>query len=258
MRRKMLVTSQAVLGAGIIGAFFRKVEMLTIFDPVSGLAREYAVISILLVALSLLIGLKIITYAFSLDKNGQFNVDERIPFPVRTKFSMTVTMVIGVIVAVGSVLNYFMDKEETSVFKAIFAIMGILSGVAIIMISNLSYEKKHGMTGTLSCIITIFLFLWLVMTYTENNTNPALIEYCYKCFALAATTLSFYYAAGHYYGKLTPKRTVVSHFIGVYFCLVTVLDAGNIVQGVLFAALAMLQLINVCAYIRGMPKRVAK
>ena len=48
MRRKMLVTSQAVLGAGIIGAFFRKVEMLTIFDPVSGLARENAVISILL------------------------------------------------------------------------------------------------------------------------------------------------------------------------------------------------------------------
>lgn len=247
MRKKMLITTEAVLIAGIAAAFLRLVEVKTIFEPETGLAKEAATISIILIALTIAVCIKAVLYSASLVKKGHVNVDMAKPFPITSKIAAAVITASGIIIAVGSIANFFLDTEEATVFKALFLLLGIVAGVSIIVM----VQSRNRNPGAWACMPAIFMCYWLVLTYKENNTNPVLLEYCYECLAAASATVSFYYAAGHYYGKLTPKRTIISHLSGVYFCLLTTCNAGNPAQGIMYATLAVYQLVMVCAYIKG-------
>lgn len=246
MRKKKLLTTEAVLFAGIIAAFLRFVEIRTIFEPATGLAVQNSLISILLAILTIAILIKAVWYSISLTANDCIEIKTERPFSI-SKVGVAVISVLGAIIALGSAVNYFLDIKESTLFRALFLILGVLSGISMIVMSN----GKVAKTGTWACIPTLFMCYWLVLTYKENNTNPVLLEYCYRCLAAAAATSSFYYAAGHYYGKISPKRTIVSHLAGIYFCLLTVSDTDNIAQAVMYVALAIYQLIVICAYIRG-------
>lgn len=251
MRKKMILTPIVVFLAGIIGAFLRNKEVNTIFDPETGLAERFAAVSVLLIVLTAAVILISVLYSILAEKKGAFSVDAQRPFPIRSKLTVTVLTIIGVVVILGSVYNYLIDYNETVIFRAGFAILGIFTGAAIISDASAAFKSDERKMGFLMCIATLFMCWWLIMTYKENNSNPVLLEYCYECLGIIAATLSFYYATGSIYGKILPKRTVVTHLLGIYFCMVTAVNAGNIAQGAIFAALAVYQLIRVCAYVRG-------
>ncbi len=251
MRKKFFLTPIVVLILGILGALFRYWEVDTIFDPVTGLAKRYASVSILLIILTAVVILIAVLYARFLDNKGILNIDPKRPFPVNSKLSVTVLTILGVVIMLCSAYNYLIDINETIVFRAVFAVLGIGTGVAIITDASASYKGDESKMGFLFCIATLFMSWWLIMTYKENNSNPVLLEYCYECLGAIAATLSFYYATGHFYGKITPKRTVISHLMGIFFCLVTSLNAGNIAQKIIFAVLGLYLIIRICAYISG-------
>lgn len=267
MRKNMIVIPTA-LAAGIVGMILRFVEVNTIFDASNGLAERYAPISIALVILSVLFA------AFALCsvcgfKKQDVKIDCKNAFPMTNRLAFSAVIVIGVIIVLGSVASagvdilalradlayasYSVERNKILIeiiLKAVFLLLGVGAGASIIKLTTC--KEKNGKTGALAVIPVLFLCFWLVLTYKDNNTNPVLVEYCYKCFAVAAATVSFYYAAGYEYGKVTPRRTIVFHYLGAYFCLVTVLDADDIAQSVMFAVLAVMQLIKCGAFIKGM------
>ena len=95
MRKKMLKTTGAVFAAGIIAAILRMIEVNTIFEPATGLAKEYAFISILLTLLTAAVIAKSVWYGISVVKKNQINVDLQRPFPITSKLAQIAIIIIN-------------------------------------------------------------------------------------------------------------------------------------------------------------------
>jgi hypothetical protein len=256
MRKNVIITSGLTLAAGIAGAFLRCREMNTVFEPGTGLPIKNAPVSMILIGLSVLVIIAAAVYAFAAGK-GISNVKKDDAFNVGSILVLAVVTVCGVIMALGALGNYILDTGEKEIFRIAYLILGAASGVAIIMAALSAYREDSGNYAKLYILPTLFMCLWLVMTYKDNNTNPALVEYSYKCLATAGAAAAFYYEAGYGYGKAAPKRTVAAHIIGAFFCLVALGAAGNIAQAAVFAVTAIVLLVNLCLFVNA-PKEPAK
>jgi hypothetical protein len=235
--------------AGVVGAVLRYIEANTVFEEATGLAVRNAPVSLCLAGLSLLMAAVIAVCSVAIGKKKLATLDVKNAFPMGSIVVLALVTVCGVVISLGAAGNYILDTGEKEIFRIAYSVLGAASGIAVIVAALKSFREDGGNYARLYIIPTVFMCLWLVMTYKDNNTNPVLIEYCYKCLAVCGGTLAFYYAAGHGYGKPAPKRTVATHLIGAYFCLVTVSDAGNIAQAAVFGATAIVLLVNVCLYV---------
>ena len=249
MRKKNVIVPALFFAVGIVGMILRKVQLETIFDPVSGLANPSPV-NTALTALTLAVIAGAVAFAWPIKKElGKF--DPLYAFPVSGKVELGALTVFGSLLGVCAVLNFVLDKTETAVIKGIFAVIGVLTAVSVVLSALRAAKGEKAAGGVLSVIPPLFAAWWLVVTYKDNNTNPVLLEYCWSCLAAAAATTAFYYAAGFDYGIRHVRRTVVSHLLAVYFCLVAVPDGGNIALSAAWIAIAGIMLTRLWAMLSG-------
>ena len=179
MRKNVIITSGLTLAAGIAGAFLRCREMNTVFEPGTGLPIKNAPVSMILIGLSILVIIAAAVYAFAAGKSLS-DVKKDDAFNVGSMLVLAVVTVCGVIMALGALGNYILDTGEKELFRIAYLILGAASGVAIIMAALSAYREDSGNYAKLYILPTLFMCLWLVMTYKDNNTNPALVEYSYS------------------------------------------------------------------------------
>jgi len=98
MRKIKFVTTEAVLIAAVIAAVLRFWEIKTVFEPLTGLAKQYAFVSVLLVLLTVAVIGASVWYGIAVVHKGCVNVDPERPFPTTNKLAQLVCIVTGAIV----------------------------------------------------------------------------------------------------------------------------------------------------------------
>jgi hypothetical protein len=258
MRKGVIFLPLVVFIIGVVGFFIRRNELGTVFDEATGLAEKNAPISLMLLALSIAVFIifSLISYFISSKYKA---VDDYIHAFSPAGFSYLAVFFILGFCWLASDVMYVLDLRAVgiySIIEIIFVALSALSAVSIIILARAAYRRRAGAELLLFGVIpSIFLCFWLILLYKQNAANPVLLEYSYETLAISAAALSFYFGAGYVFKKSATGKMLLSMVLCVYFCMVVLADNTGIPIKVLFAVLAVSQLINLTVFLKNLKSK---
>ncbi|MBR2717066.1 MAG: hypothetical protein IKD79_04945 [Oscillospiraceae bacterium] len=254
MRKTSVIMPVILLVAGLAGCYLRRTELMTVFEA-SGFPVLYQPVTLALLGLSAAAVLVSLVFSIVMAARFTSRPDYKRAFKPSGLLYLVAFFVLGVALALFSVY-YGMTVRAmgtASVLEYLFAALGLLSGISFIVLAYGSYKGSRGNAPMIFGIFPVlFPCLWLILLYKEHSTDPVLLRYGYQCLAIAAATLSFYYAGGMAYRKKAPGRTVFAHLVGIFFCGVVLFEEILLPLRVFFLILLLAQLLNAVVFIRNL------
>lgn len=165
-------------------------------------------------------------------------------------------LVIALIMAAGSVMLLITagDAEaplgmDFSGLLRILALLGLLTAGGFLGIAG-GASGKETPDGSprqagfcLAATLPIaFCCFWLIVSYRQDAVTSVVWSYAPEILAIACSLLSFYYVAGHAYGRGKPFATIFFCNFGAFLCFVTLPDERLIAQQIMFFGIAGMQL----------------
>lgn len=165
-------------------------------------------------------------------------------------------LVIALIMAAGSVMLLITagDAEaplgmDFSGLLRILALLGLLTAGGFLGIAGGASGKEtpDGSPRQAGfCLATTlpiaFCCFWLIVSYRQDAVTSVVWSYAPEILAIACSLLSFYYVAGHAYGRGKPFATIFFCNFGAFLCFVTLPDERLIAQQIMFFGIAGMQL----------------
>ncbi|MGM9521843.1 MAG: hypothetical protein ACI3VB_05120 [Oscillospiraceae bacterium] len=228
--RKSWIAPAAALIFGAAGLVLRRRELAGAFEPDTGLAVKGAGETVAMAALTAAVIAGIVIFTLLAVRGRTAPEMFRKAFYTGSFASFAVSFVMGLAVIAGAVI-FVLNREDFLIGGAamwIFAVFALGTGISLLVMDLCEFTQKESPTLFLVSVIpSLFFCYWLVLLYRENAGNPTLLEYCYGCFAFAAASVSFYYAAGFAYGRRKTRATVAFNLLAIYLMMVTLADAHN-------------------------------
>ena len=233
--------------AGIGGLYLRFLERANVFDQLTGLPERNATFTLWLFILSAAFIISIIVFAIyayakhrpSLGFENAFGTDP-LAYPIIFTF-------IGLVWLAGTYL-FFSDLSQLGSIATIDVIFIVFSSLAAISTTFFAIEmfqdSRRKAPYALSVVPTLFVCFWLILMYRQNASNPVLLDYVYKCLALMASALSFYFTSGFLYGKPAPGKAIFTYFAAIYFCTVTLADDHPLSIKIIYFAMIAVNIIH--------------
>lgn len=100
-----------------------------------------------------------------------------------------------------------------------------------------------------------FCCFWLIVSYRQDAVTSVVWSYAPEILAIACSLLSFYYVAGHAYGRGKPFATIFFCNFGAFLCFVTLPDERLIAQQIMFFGIAGMQLFLSWMLVFGLRRR---
>ena len=178
-------------------------------------------------------------------------------------------LVIALIMAAGSVMLLITagDAEaplgmDFSGLLRILALLGLLTAGGFLGIAG-GANGKETPDGSprqagfcLSATLPIaFCCFWLIVSYRQDAVTSVVWSYAPEILAIACSLLSFYYVAGHAYGRGKPFATIFFCNFGAFLCFVTLPDERLIAQQIMFFGIAGMQLFLSWMLVSGLRRR---
>lgn len=178
-------------------------------------------------------------------------------------------LVIALIMAAGSVMLLITagDAEaplgmDFSGLLRILALLGLLTAGGFLGISGGASGKEtpDGSPRQAGfCLATTlpiaFCCFWLIVSYRQDAVTSVVWSYAPEILAIACSLLSFYYVAGHAYGRGKPFATIFFCNFGAFLCFVTLPDERLIAQQIMFFGIAGMQLFLSWMLVSGLRRR---
>jgi len=244
--------------AGAGGFYLRTSERLTVFDPLTGLPVRNAAITFWLITLSVAFVISLIIFAIIASTRNKppqgfenaFGTDP-LAYPI-------IFTVLGIVWLVGTYM-FYTDLSHLGAIATIDLCFIIFSAFAAISTTFFAIEmfqdSRRKAPYALSVVPTVFVCFWLILMYRQNASNPVLLDYVYKCLALVASALSFYYTSGFLYGKPAPGKAIFTYYAAIYFCIVTLADDHPLSIKIIYFALIVINTIHSSMLLRNLRKR---
>lgn len=178
-------------------------------------------------------------------------------------------LVIALIMAAGSVMLLITagDAEaplgmDFSGLLRILALLGLLTAGGFLGIAG-GANGKETPDGSprqagfcLAATLPIaFCCFWLIVSYRQDAVTSVVWSYAPEILAIACSLLSFYYVAGHAYGRGKPFATILFCNFGAFLCFVTLPDERLIAQQIMFFGIAGMQLFLSWMLVSGLRRR---
>lgn len=178
-------------------------------------------------------------------------------------------LVIALIMAAGSVMLLITagDAEaplgmDFSGLLRILALLGLLTAGGFLGIAG-GVNGKETPDGSprqagfcLAATLPIaFCCFWLIVSYRQDAVTSVVWSYAPEILAIACSLLSFYYVAGHAYGRGKPFATIFFCNFGAFLCFVTLPDERLIAQQIMFFGIAGMQLFLSWMLVSGLRRR---
>lgn len=178
-------------------------------------------------------------------------------------------LVIALIMAAGSVMLLITagDAEaplgmDFSGLLRILALLGLLTAGGFLGIAG-GANGKETPDGSprqagfcLAATLPIaFCCFWLIVSYRQDAVTSVVWSYAPEILAIACSLLSFYYVAGHAYGRGKPFATIFFCNFGAFLCFVTLPDERLIAQQIMFFGIAGMQLFLSWVLVSGLRRR---
>lgn len=178
-------------------------------------------------------------------------------------------LVIALIMAAGSVMLLITagDAEaplgmDFSGLLRILALLGLLTAGGFLGIAGGANGKETPdgsprqagfcLAATLPIVFCCF---WLIVSYRQDAVTSVVWSYAPEILAIACSLLSFYYVAGHAYGRGKPFATIFFCNFGAFLCFVTLPDERLIAQQIMFFGIAGMQLFLSWMLVSGLRRR---
>jgi len=244
--------------AGVAGFYIRSLELLYVFDPLTGLPERGAALTYVLMAISvlLLVAAMIFSIVVAVRRKAPpgfenaFGTD-----PLTYPFAFGI---IGLVWLAATIMN-FLDLRQLGIIPLAYIFFSALSALAAISVAyfaiEMYQEPRRKSVFALSIIPTLFMCFWLVLLYRTNASNPILLSYAYQCLAIIASALGFYFTSGFVYGKPAPGKTLFFYFAAIFFCFVTLADEHNMMIRVIFASILAMNVLYSSKLIRNLQRR---
>ncbi len=222
---------------GVVGAVLRKIELGTVFESATGLARRGEPITIALALFSIASAAFFVVYS---SRVKRFKVSEgylgAMTNDSMVLFALAAVSALGI--AAGSVLYYFEGRALTDI---ILTVLGLVASMAALILSRVSSKSSESEgNAALSALFVLFICLWLVLEYKARSADPELLDYVYDFLALCSSALAFYYKAGYAFLKPNPRRSIMYMQLSLFFCIIALPGALWHARAVLFVSLALL------------------
>jgi len=226
--------------AGAIGWLIRRTEIATVFDPISGLAERGAMITILLIVLSVAVTALLFGLSFTVPKGRNLST-----FTNAFGGSLFITIpltLLGLVVLVLTGLEALsLLPDGMDGFAAVRLGGAALSGLCLMLTAVLGHR---GINVALPATVPVFwLCAWLIVSHIDRAADPVLLGYVYNLFTKAALLLALYYIAGYAFRQHRPGRLMFASSTAIFFTGVTMGDNLDLYTRGTFLALAATVLI---------------
>ena len=236
VNKPVFIFSLVTLILAAAGTALRSAEINAAFDFKTGLST----FSPLTVVMMLLSCIAVAFYIIFTRRIDTSNIPGDYISSFHTPLLPFIVSIIALfIMLIGAYILLMLGLESiSSAASGILALLAALSGVAGFNLSLHAFRKKGQGDLMLSAVIdVIFLCFWTVLYYRQEAANPVLIDSMYAFLGLCASTLAFFYIAGFTAGRPSPRASLLFSGIGIFFCVVALINAANYAYGLFFIAL---------------------
>ncbi len=258
MRKSAVLMPLVALLAGVFGYLFRRIEVNTVIDSVTGLAARGAVVTNLLIVVTIAIILIMAVYAVMMFTRYRTERGYAKVFMPTGFVYIAGAYVVGIGWFIAAVLYVFNRSAVggLTVIDWIFMLLAASSAVSVIVMSRGAYQRRSGTDMTLMSIIPpLFFCFWLIIYYKDNAANPVLLDYGYQILAIAAAALSYYYASGFTFRKVMTGKPIFAFLISIYLCIVVLADHTALSLKIMYAVTALNMLMSSILLIRNLDER---
>lgn len=270
MRKLALTLTCTTCVYSAFGIFSRWLQNMTAFEE-NGLYISGSLWGIVLTILCIAAAGTMFGFARYYKKNLGLTCapDPGVAFAGSGLLHKIIYLVIALIMAAGSVMLLITagDAEaplgmDFSGLLRILALLGLLTAGGFLGISG-GASGKETPDGSprqagfcLAATLPIaFCCFWLIVSYRQDAVTSVVWSYAPEILAIACSLLSFYYVAGHAYGRGKPFATIFFCNFGAFLCFVTLPDERLIAQQIMFFGIAGMQLFLSWMLVSGLRRR---
>lgn len=241
MRKDALTICLITIVAGIFGAFFRWLQLLNAFEPLTGLVKPFAATSIILVIYSLLAAALFAAIVLLWLKRYHRSTELETAFATRTKLPMLIVCAAGALLAVLSVAWLMLANHQRYVsLHRILAVGGILTGLSLFFMGCGKFPEEQ---KTLSLVPILFCCLWLAVCYKDNAEDPVIWNYVLEILAISSTTIAYYELSAYRYNRAKPDLALFFLLLSAYLNMSTLFDERGLVMQLFFIINAVIMLL---------------
>lgn len=270
MRKLALTMTCTTCVYSAFGIFSRWLQNMTAFEE-NGLYISGSLWGIVLTILCIAAAGTMFGFARYYKKNLGLTCapDPGVAFAGSGLLHKIIYLVIALIMAAGSVMLLITagDAEaplgmDFSGLLRILALLGLLTAGGFLGIAGGASGKEtpDGSPRQAGfCLATTlpiaFCCFWLIVSYRQDAVTSVVWSYAPEILAIACSLLSFYYVAGHAYGRGKPFATIFFCNFGAFLCFVTLPDERLIAQQIMFFGIAGMQLFLSWMLVSGLRRR---
>ncbi|MGI5970561.1 MAG: hypothetical protein ACOX7P_02405 [Oscillospiraceae bacterium] len=242
MRKKIILPLFAA-AAGFAGAFLRKMQRETGFEPDTGLAIAGNPWNLALIALSIIVVAILLAAVSGMrarETSGGFESGEG----NLTHFIMAALGSLALIMACLLELYIFLERGDM-LRNLLLPLLGLSAVICQVVYTAAIFKgADYRRFGGAAVIPVFFLCFLLVICYKERAADPVILDYVYEFFAVICGILSFYYASGFFFLRCRPKLLLLFSLLGIYFTLVTAADSHNAEEYLTFIYIGIYMLVH--------------
>jgi hypothetical protein len=257
MRKSAVIMPLIALIAGASGYCLRRTELNTVFDS-AGFAVWGKPVTLGLIALC--VGVLALMTVYSVLTARAYRANEDFAAAFRTKGLIYpgVMVLSGLVWLIAAVLRYVDVRAfgRVQLLDSIFLLLLALGAVSLIVLGVIAGKGSCGREVCyISVLPSLFFCYWLVLLYKENAPNPVLLDYAYRCLAMAASALSFYYLAGYVFKKGGAGKTILSFMMTIFLCAVALADPVTPSVRLILCAALLAAFVNAVVFIGNLTKK---
>ena len=238
MRKELILPVTAIVG-GAIGFFLRRQELLTAFEPDTGLPIEGMPVTWALIALSVVVAAVVFLLCLGVGKGFEggydpaFQARDAAPYMMGMTAGAFLTAAAGVLLLLKLPRLYAEASLETGGFPmfslvpmVLLAVLCLCSAWSMLMLGKNNYRgEEKGKYSAWLLIPAYTCCMWLIVSYQEHSGDPIILDYVYQLFSVIAAVLGCYFLSGFGFGRSRPAAAAFFSAEAMYFALVTLADA---------------------------------
>lgn len=238
MRKELILPVTAIVG-GAIGFFLRRQELLTAFEPDTGLPIDGMPVTWALIALSVVVAAAVLLLCLGTGRGFEGGYDEAFqardvaPYMMGMTAGAFLSAAAGVLLVLQLPALYAQASVETGGFpmlslvpKVLLALLCLASAWSMLMLGKNNYRGEgQGKYSAWLLIPAYTCCMWLIVSYQEHSGDPIILDYVYQLFAVIAAVLGCYFLSGFGFGRGRPAAAAFFSAEAMYFALVTLADA---------------------------------
>lgn len=248
--RKEIVLPAAAIAGGAAGFFLRRWELLSAFEPDSGLSIPGMPATWALIALSAAVITLLALLCRGTGKDYYGGYDRAFCAKGNTLYmaAMVASAFLMVIPGVLLLLQVPGLYQEASLQTrglpmlsllpmALLALLCLASAWSIFQLGKNNYRGEgRGKYSSSLLIPSYAACMWLAVAYQSCNGDPVILDYVYQLLAIIAVVLGTYFTAGFGFERAKVFFSAFFSLAALYFILVTLADTHEPAFLLLYAA----------------------